>query len=80
MIDFVVMWFSKIWAMFSIPWPGFNFSIGSVFLAVLLSSGALTAIMKMTGVSITGTIRGFGSRGGNNRNIKVSDNRKGDTK
>lgn len=80
MIDFIVMWFTKIWELFSIKWPGFNFSIGSVHLAALLSVGALTAIMKMTGVSITGTVRGFGSRGGNNQNIKISSERKGDTK
>ena len=49
-------------------------------LAVLLSVGALTAITKMTGVSITGTVRGFASSGGNNNNIKISETRKGDTK
>ena len=80
MIDFIVMFFSKTWEFFKIPWPGFNFSIGSVFLAVLLSVGALTAITKMTGVSITGTVRGFGFRGGNNQNIKISSERKGDAK
>ena len=80
MIDFIVLFFQKSWEFFKIPWPGFNFSIGSVFLAVLLSVGALTAITKMTGVSITGTVRGFASSGGNNNNIKISETRKGDTK
>ena len=80
MTDLIVMIFSKSWEFFKIPWPGFNFSIGSVFLAVLLSTGALTAIGKMSGVSISGTIKGFNSRGGNNSNIKISNDRKGDTK
>lgn len=80
MVDFIVMFFTKTWELFKTPWPGFSFSIGSVHLATLLSAGALTAISKMTGVSITGTFRGFSSKGGNNRNIKISDARRGDSK
>ena len=58
----------------------FNFSIGSVFLAVLVSAGALAAVTKMTGVSLLVSSKGFFGRGGNNSNIKVSNERKGDTK
>ena len=78
--EFIVMFFAKSWEFFKIPWPGFNFSIGSVFLAVLLSAGSLAAIGRMSGVSISGAVRGFSSSGGNNRNIKIPDERKGDTK
>lgn len=80
MIDLFQLILTKSWEFFQIPWPGFKFTIGQVFLASLISVGALTMVTKMTGVSITGTIRGFSSKGGNNRNIKVSNERKGDTK
>lgn len=80
MAEFFQLFFSKSWEFFQIPWPGFNFSIGSVFLAVLVSAGALAAFTKMTGVSLLVNLRGFTGRGGNNSNIKVSKDRKGDTK
>lgn len=82
MVDFFKLFLSKSWEFFSIPWPGFDFSIGAAFLAVLTSVGALTALMKMCGVSFLGGFRPTGvfNRGGNNSNIKVSENRKGDTK
>lgn len=80
LIDFIKLLFSTVWNMFSVPWPGFQFTIGQAHLATLASVGALTMITKMNGVSITGTFRGFSSKGGNNRNIKISDARRGDTK
>ena len=80
MIDLFQLFLSKSWEFFQIPWPGFNFSIGSVFLAVLVSAGALAAVTKMTGVSLLVSSKGFFGRGGNNSNIKVSKERKGDTK
>ena len=80
MIDLFQLILTKSWEFFKIPWPGFNFSIGSVFLAVLVSAGAFTAIAKMTGVSALISFKGFSSRGGNNQNIKVSQDRRGDTK
>lgn len=80
MIDLFQLILTKSWEFFKIPWPGFNFSIGSVFLAVLVSAGAFTAIAKMTGVSALISLKGFAGRGGNNQNIKVSKERKGDTK
>lgn len=69
--------FSGIWGMFSLPWPGFPFTYGQVFLAVLLGSGALGIVLRMVGVNVTGT---FGTRGGNNSNIKISKTRSKDTK
>lgn len=80
MSEFFQLILSKSWEFFLIPWPGFEFSIGAVFLAVLVSAGALTAITKMTGVSLLISFKGFSGRGGNNSNIKVSKERKGDTK
>lgn len=80
MVDLFQLFLSKSWEFFLIPWPGFNFSIGSVFLAVLVSAGALAAVTKMTGVSLLVSFKGFTGRGGNNSNIKVSKERKGDIK
>lgn len=80
MVSFFQMFFSKIWGLFSIPWPGFNFTIGQAFLGALTSVGAMTMIMKMTGVNPFKSAGSFRSGGGNNRNIKVSESRKGDTK
>lgn len=86
MIEFLKMFFSNIWELFSIKWPGFEFSIGSVFLAATVSVGALTAILKMVGVQLpdsdfVGQL--FASRrntGGNNSLIVISDERRLDTK
>lgn len=80
MVEFFQLFFSKSWEFFQIPWPGFDFTIGTVFLAVLVSVGALAAITRMTGVSLLVSFKGFSGRGGNNKNIKVSNNRRGDTK
>lgn len=84
MIELFQLIISKSWEFFQIPWPGFDFSIGSVFLAVLVSAGSLTALAKMTGVSLpnfSGFHLSFGNvRGGNNSLIKVSEERRLDTK
>ena len=84
MLEFFRMFLSKTWEFFQIQWPGFDFSIGDVFLASAVTIGAFTALMKMAGVSVPS----FGflvpheneQKGGNNDKIKISDKRKGDTK
>ena len=92
MLDILGMFFSKTWEFFQIKWPGFEFTIGDVFLASAVTVGALTAILKMVGVdmpsmgafvqkNISLVTRGDNAHsGGNNRVIKISPNRKGDTK
>lgn len=86
MLDFVKIFFSKAWEFFSIKWPGFDFSIGTVFLATAASLGSLTMIYKMIGVGAVSSAFGVArrglqySKGGNNRSIKVSDERKNDRK
>ena len=69
--------FDGVWGLFSIRWPGFSFTFGQVFLAVMLSGAALNAFCRMAGVSPTGFWK---SVGGNNRRIKISKERSGDTK
>lgn len=80
MTDLFELLLSRSWEFFQLPWPGFSFSIGSVFLAVLVSAGALTALSKMAGVSLLVNFRGLDTIGGNNNHIKVSSDRKDDTK
>ena len=88
MIEFINLFFTKTWEFFSIKWPGFNFSIGSVFLAVAVSIGALKAVMKMAGAEMPveagqflfGYFRDTGVRGGNNSLMVISDERRLDTK
>lgn len=81
--DFFYMFFEKIWDLFSIKWPGFDFTFGQVFLAVLLGSAALGIVMKLIGVHVPSPgflVSGATMKGGNNKNIKTSENRKGDKK
>ena len=79
MLSFIQMFLVKSWQFFSIPWPGFNFTIGQAFLAALTSVGALTMILKMVGVS-PGSSVSSALASGNNRNIRISKARKDDTK
>lgn len=83
--DFISMFFSNIWRLFMIEYPGVNIPIGFILI------GALVAVL---GLSILGHILGFSfspvsivrsfykheqRKGGNNKNIKISSERKGDT-
>lgn len=65
------------WLLFSMKWPGLPFTFGQAFIAVILSSSALTLYLKLFGFSLP---RIRSSTGGNNNNIRVSDDRKGDEK
>lgn len=70
--------------MCSIKVPGFNISFMSVFMGAF---GAVVsvAVMKLifglgnSAVSSLGSMLRSGQHGGNNKNIKISENRKGDT-
>ena len=72
---FITVLFDFIWRLFSLPWPGMPFTFGQAFLAAILSSGSLAILLKLFGVGVP-----HFTFGGNNRNIHVSDNRKGDEK
>ena len=80
MYDFISTFISCSWAFFQIKWPGCSFTIGQAFLAVFASLAAFRVVMRMTGTSLSGAVRGFTSAGGNNNNPKIPDDRKGDTK
>lgn len=80
MLDFIRMFLSRSWEFFCIRWPGFDFTIGQAFLAVFASLAALRVVMRMSGISISGAVRSVTSTGGNNKAIKTSEERKGDTK
>lgn len=69
--------FDGVWGLFSIKWPGFDFTFGHVALAGILAHAVLTILLHMGGVSITSA---FTTRGGNNGKIKISLPRRKDTK
>lgn len=71
---FVKGLFDGVWSLYSTPVPGFGFSFGTLALAVLLIEVAVSIIFFMLGINSGGV------RGGNNRKIKISRDRRGDTK
>lgn len=77
-MEIIKVFLSKSWEFFSIKWPGFDFSIGAAYLAVLVSLACLSAFMRMTGVSVSSAA--VGSLSANNRYIKISEERSKDTK
>lgn len=51
-MEFITMLFRFAWLLFSMKWPGLPFTFGQAFLAVVLSSGTLTLLLKVFGVSL----------------------------
>lgn len=78
-MKFFGMFFDFVWDLFSIQWPGLPFTFGQAFLAAALSSGVLAIVLKLFGFSLP-RINSSSFSGGNNRNIRVSEERKGDEK
>jgi len=76
-MDFVTVWFDAIWQLFSIKWPGFDFSIGVAFAACILVVIGLALVGKVFDLSFSASAK---QRGGNNKKIKVSKEREKDTK
>lgn len=72
---FVKGLFAGVWSLYSTPVPGFNFSVGTLMLTVLIIEIALSLIFFMLGINSGGAVKG-----GNNRKIKISKDRRGDTK
>lgn len=73
-VVFVKGLFDGVWSLYAAPVPGFGFSFGALALAVLLIEVAVSIICFIFG------IKAGGVRGGNNRKIKISRDRRGDTK
>lgn len=85
MWDFIRLWFNTIWSLFSINFPGFNFSIGSVLIGGLAATLGLRILGKALGTSFD--IGGFARSawnvdkiGKHKKNIRISEERKRDTK
>lgn len=78
-MEFLGLFFDFVWDVYSLSWPGLPFTFGQAFLAAALSSGALAIILKMVGVGVP-RFSSASFSGGNNRNIRVSEKRKGDEK
>lgn len=82
MLDFIALFFSKIWELFSIKWPGFDFPIGYAFLGVSFSVIALGIVARLLNISLGSAASSVAGavKGGNNKRIKVPNERKDDTK
>lgn len=74
-MEFVKVWFNAIWDLFSIKWPGFDFSIGMAFVGATLAGIGLTIVG-----SVFELFHPPSQKGGNSKKIKVSKERKNDTK
>lgn len=83
MWDYIQLWFSSVWSLFGMNFPGFSFSIGSVLIGALSATLGLRILGKAVGASFElGSVTRSNWRFdkvGNNRKIKISENRKGDT-
>lgn len=81
--DFISMFFSNIWRLFMIEYPGVNIPIGFILIGALVAVLGLSILGHALGFSFSpaSIVRSFyeHGKGGNNKNIKVSDKRKGDT-
>lgn len=87
MIDFLTTFFAKTYELLStIRVPGFNISILTVMygsVGALLSISLLRLFFGLGNSVVSGgssLARGAYHKGGNNNNIKISDERKGDKK
>lgn len=78
MDEILVELFRGVWDLFLLPWPGFTFSIGGAFLAVLLSATFLGLVLKLCGAHLPSISPFF--RSANSRNISISDDRRNDKK
>lgn len=80
MVEFIKVILTGAWDMLSIQYPGFGFTFGAVALGSVAAVVSLKVLGMILGVSFApGRILGHVA-GGNNRKIKVSNARKGDTK
>lgn len=90
-MDFVRMFFQKIWALFGINFPGFDVSIGAICIGALFAVLGLKIFSLVVGfsfspVSIFDTLSGEkrarldASRSQRTRKFKIANERKGDTR
>ena len=76
MWDFFSLLFESVWSMFSLTWPGFDFSIGIVFVGAAFGLIALRIIGRMFNMNI-GLV---GAASSLKNKPKISDARKKDEK
>lgn len=83
LFDVVSTWLEKTWKLLcSVDIPGTNISVAAVMLGAALVVFGLRLIGKMFGFSVESDVKAVGhyaQKGGNNKNVKVSERRKGDT-
>lgn len=83
MIEYLNIWFNAIWELYSIPFPGFRFTIGQVLIGASVAVFGLFVLGNIGHFNVGAGLKSFSdkgkSKGGNNKNIKIDDRRKGDT-
>lgn len=84
MFEFITLLFEGVWALYQIKFPGTEMSIGSIAIGAVVVVISLKLLGVMTGLnfSVSGflkSVSGEEVKGGNNKNIKVSKERSGDT-
>lgn len=77
--DFITLLFGAVYQMTGITFPGTNFTVRQIFFGVFIGGSLIAIIRGLIGLHSGGT-SGKGIGGGNNRHIKVSDERRGDSK
>ena len=79
--SFLVQLFNSVFQMFQITIPGTTITFWGLGLGLFATFVVLSVLKQFTGLGLStarSSGRQYGQRGGNNRNIKVNQNRKND--
>jgi len=74
LLELIGIIFEKTWELFLTPFPGTNFPVAAILIGV---------VIIILGISLLSNVLGFSfrasQRGGNNKKVKVSEDRKNDS-
>lgn len=73
--EIIGVFFSKVWELFQIPFPGTSFPIAAILIGVVVISAGLHLLSNVLGFSFRAS-----QRGGNNHKVKISEDRKYDNR
>lgn len=84
MFSFIELLFNGVWALYQIKFPGTDMTIGSIAIGAVVVVISLKLLGIITGLnfSVSGflkSVSGEEVKGGNNKKIKVSKERSGDS-
>lgn len=80
MLDAIRTLFVSTWELFTIKWPGFEFTFGAVAVGAVAAVFSLKLLGMLLGISFSPGNFLNQLNGGNNKKIKISKKRAGDTK